>query len=87
MSVNVRALDIGCIKYQYKNILGEKMIRICDKTDLNDIYQIITDSAKAYKGVIPDDRYHEPYMIVEELKKEINDGVVFGGMEQNNELH
>ena len=62
------------------------MIRICNEMDLNEIYQIINDSAKTYKGKIPNDRYHEPYMTMEELVSEINDGVVFWGFEKNNNL-
>jgi len=42
------------------------MIRKCNETDLNDIYHIINDSAAAYKGKIPNDRYHEPYITMEE---------------------
>lgn len=55
------------------------MIRLCECEDQETIYQIINDAAKAYKGVIPGDRYHEPYMSMEELQQEINDGVVFWG--------
>lgn len=40
---------------------------------------IINDAAMAYKDVIPDDRWHEPYMPVEELKSEIEKGVEFWG--------
>lgn len=40
---------------------------------------IINDAAMAYKDVIPDDRWHEPYMPVEELKSEIEKGVDFWG--------
>ena len=38
---------------------------------------IINDAAHAYKGVIPDDRWHEPYMSAEELDREIAEGVKF----------
>jgi len=62
------------------------MIRMCNSLDTEDIYLIINDAAEAYKGVIPDDRYHEPYMSAEELINEINDGVVFWGYEENNKL-
>jgi N-acetylglutamate synthase-like GNAT family acetyltransferase len=54
--------------------------------DTEEIYQIINDAAEAYKGVIPDDRYHEPYMTMEELNNEITEGVVFWGFEENNKL-
>jgi N-acetylglutamate synthase-like GNAT family acetyltransferase len=54
--------------------------------DVEEIYLIINDAARAYKGVIPDDRYHEPYMSMEELNHEISDGVEFWGYEENNKL-
>lgn len=62
------------------------MIRLCNGMDTEEIYQIINDAAQAYRGVIPDDRYHDPYMSIEELNHEMNDGVVFWGVEENNKL-
>jgi N-acetylglutamate synthase-like GNAT family acetyltransferase len=62
------------------------MIRLCDKVDIEAIYQIINDAAQAYKEVIPQDRYQEPYMTMEELNHEMSDGVIFWGFEENNEL-
>ncbi len=50
------------------------------------MYEIINDAAQAYKGVIPGDRWHEPYMTVEELKHEIDDGVEFWGYEEAGRL-
>jgi GNAT superfamily N-acetyltransferase len=50
------------------------------------MFEIIDDAAQAYKGVIPDDRWHEPYMPVEELKHEIDDGVEFWGYEEAGRL-
>jgi len=44
---------------------------------------IVNDSAFAYKGVIPADRWHEPYMPPEELEHEILAGVRFSGYVQN----
>jgi len=46
--------------------------------DSRTIYQIINAAARAYKGVIPDDRYHEPYMPEEELLKEMQSMTFFG---------
>src|SRR3990172_9600531 len=46
------------------------MKRVCTSQDLERIYFIINDAAKAYKGRIPDDCYHEPYMPWEELVAE-----------------
>jgi len=50
------------------------------------MYAIINDAAQAYKGVIPDDCWHDPYMPLDELKQEIEDGVVFWGIEEEGNL-
>jgi N-acetylglutamate synthase-like GNAT family acetyltransferase len=44
---------------------------------------IINDAAHAYRGVIPADRWREPYMPEDELANEIADGVVFWVAEQD----
>ncbi|MEE4263453.1 MAG: GNAT family N-acetyltransferase [Desulfobacteraceae bacterium] len=62
------------------------MIRECTPSDWNRIFEIINDAAQAYKGVIPEDRWHEPYMPFEELKKEIECGVIFWGLEHEGQL-
>src|SRR6266852_3080135 len=62
------------------------MIRPCDEKDLPALYGIINDAAQAYKGIIPADRWHEPYMPMDHLKEEIGEGVHFGGYEQRGEL-
>ncbi|TFE23064.1 GNAT family N-acetyltransferase [Cohnella luojiensis] len=62
------------------------MIRLCEKKDEDGIYRIINDAAKAYQGVIPEDRYHEPYMRRDELIQEIEEGVIFWGFEDDGEL-
>jgi N-acetylglutamate synthase-like GNAT family acetyltransferase len=53
------------------------MISKCEQKDFDEIYKIINDAASAYRGVIPADRWHEPYMAKEELQKQIDDGVEF----------
>jgi N-acetylglutamate synthase-like GNAT family acetyltransferase len=53
------------------------MIRECTDEDFEEIFNIINDAALAYKGVIPPDRWHEPYMTREELEAQIDDGVRF----------
>ena len=58
------------------------MIRICKKSDFHTIFKIINDAAQTYKGVIPEDCWNEPYMPFEELKEEIENGVVFWGWER-----
>jgi tRNA-Thr(GGU) m(6)t(6)A37 methyltransferase TsaA len=57
------------------------MIRICAPQDFDQIFTIINDGAQAYKGIIPADRWTEPYMSREKLRHEIEDGVVFWGHE------
>ncbi len=59
------------------------MIRRCTKDDFKSIHSIINDGAEAYRGVIPADRWHEPYMSEEELRHEMSDGVVFWGYEED----
>jgi GNAT superfamily N-acetyltransferase len=62
------------------------MIRPCDNNDFESIYSIINDAARAYKGVIPEDRWKEPYMPKEELRHEMDEGVLFWGYHEGGEL-
>jgi len=62
------------------------MIRRCSEAEAQLLHEIINDAAQAYKGVIPADRWHEPYMALEELEREIADGVEFWGEETEGEL-
>ena len=62
------------------------MIRECVAADFEAIFQVINDAAQAYKGVIPEDRWMEPYMPREELREEISAGVAFLGYEEEGEL-
>ncbi|MFC1821820.1 GNAT family N-acetyltransferase [Thermodesulfobacteriota bacterium] len=62
------------------------MIRPCQEKDFEDTYAIINDAAIVYQGVIPEDRWKEPYMPRDELAHEIDEGVVFWGYEQGGEL-
>ena len=57
------------------------MIRPCGNADLAAIETIINEAAGKYKGVIPADCWHEPYMPREELMAEIRAGVRFYGCE------
>ncbi|MBN1813931.1 MAG: GNAT family N-acetyltransferase [Anaerolineae bacterium] len=59
------------------------MIRPCETDDFEAIYEIVNDAAVAYKGVIPADCWHEPYMPREELQQEIDAGVQFWGYEED----
>ena len=62
------------------------LIRRSADGDLPAMLAIINDAARAYRGVIPTDRWHEPYMPAEELAKEIADGVVFWVAEQEGRI-
>jgi GNAT superfamily N-acetyltransferase len=62
------------------------VIRLCSQKDVDRIYEIINDSARAYEGHIPDDCYHQPYMPQDELLSEMADGVVFYGYEEDGSL-
>jgi N-acetylglutamate synthase-like GNAT family acetyltransferase len=62
------------------------MIRPCKDSDVPEIIAIVNDAAQAYKGVIPPDRWHEPYMPVAELKEEMAAGVKFWGYEDGGQL-
>jgi N-acetylglutamate synthase-like GNAT family acetyltransferase len=62
------------------------MIRRCDDRDFDLIWTIINDGAQAYKGIIPADRWTEPYMTREKLRHEIDAGVVFWGYEETGNL-
>src|SRR5271170_215926 len=58
------------------------MIRRCEDRDFELIWTIINDGAQAYRGIIPSDRWTEPYMSREKLQHEIDDGVGFWGFEE-----
>ena len=62
------------------------MIRKYTESDINTIHEIINDASVAYKGIIPADRWKEPYMPMDELKHEITDGVVFYCYEEDGEV-
>jgi len=60
-------------------LISNKMIRSLVPSDFDAILKVMNDAAQAYKGVIPDDRWKEPYMSAGELKEEIEAGVRFFG--------
>src|SRR5947208_3339525 len=53
------------------------MISKCNDAQFSIIHEVINDGASAYKGIIPADRWHEPYMSTEELRTQMNEGVTF----------
>ena len=62
------------------------LIRQSVEADFAAMWAIINDAARAYRGVIPADRWHEPYMSADELKTQIAEGVVFWVAEQDGRL-
>ena len=61
-------------------------VRRCRDDERQQILEIVNAAAEAYRGVIPADRWHEPYMPAEELASEIEAGVVFWGYEEEGGL-
>jgi N-acetylglutamate synthase-like GNAT family acetyltransferase len=66
--------------------MENSMIRNCADEDFEAIFKTINDAAIAYQGVIPPDRWHEPYMTKAELKAQIEDGVRFSCYVDNHEI-
>src|ERR671934_2584794 len=62
------------------------VIRRCRDDERPAILAIVNAAAEAYRGVIPPDRWHEPYMSADELDAEIAAGVVFWGYESDGAL-
>ena len=62
------------------------MITKYTKKDIPNILSVINDAALKYKGIIPDDCWHEPYMSEQELIKEFNNGVHMFGYRSNDKL-
>jgi GNAT superfamily N-acetyltransferase len=62
------------------------VIRRCGPADIPVMESIINEAAARYRGVIPADCWHDPYMSRAELEKEIAAGVEFSGWEESGEL-
>jgi GNAT superfamily N-acetyltransferase len=75
------ASGAGCPRHSCGalRLMGSRMvlIRAMRESDLVAAMTIINNAARAYRGVIPADRWHEPYMPQDELEQELADGVVF----------
>src|SRR3954452_14495314 len=61
-------------------------IRPCRENEHGAILAIVNAAAEAFRGVIPADRWHEPYMPLRELDGEIAAGVAFWGYEADGAL-
>ncbi|HUT16798.1 MAG TPA: GNAT family N-acetyltransferase [Acidobacteriota bacterium] len=55
-------------------------------SEFNSILHVVNDAAEAYRGVIPEDKWKEPYMSAKELRGEIESGVEFYGWMEDNVL-
>ena len=62
------------------------MITECAKNDISKILHVINDAAIKYKGIIPDDCWHNPYMSKKELLNEFSSGVRMFGFKENDKL-
>ena len=62
------------------------MITEYTKSDISNILHVINDAALKYKGIIPNDCWHEPYMSEKELIIEFTNGVRMFGYNKNNKL-
>jgi GNAT superfamily N-acetyltransferase len=62
------------------------MIREYKKSDSSKIIYVINDAAIRYKGIIPDNCWHEPYISKQELVNEFNAEVRMYGYHHNNKL-
>ena len=61
-------------------------IRPCGDDEREAVLAIVNAAAEAYRGVIPADRWHEPYMPTRELDAEIAAGVEFWGYQDDGRL-
>lgn len=60
--------------------------RLSSSSEFNSILHVVNDAAEAYRGVIPEDKWKEPYMSAKELRGEIESGVEFYGWMEDNVL-
>jgi N-acetylglutamate synthase-like GNAT family acetyltransferase len=61
-------------------------IRPCRGAERQALLSIINAAAERYRGVIPDDCWHDPYMSVAELTGQLEAGVQFWGAELDGTL-
>jgi GNAT superfamily N-acetyltransferase len=61
-------------------------IRESEQADLAEIFAVVNEAAQAYRGVVPIDCWHEPYMAMSELAREIAQGIIFWVAEEEGHL-
>jgi GNAT superfamily N-acetyltransferase len=61
-------------------------IRLCRDDERPAVLAIVNAAAEAYRGAIPDDCWHDPYMDESELEREIAAGVAFWGYDDGGAL-
>jgi GNAT superfamily N-acetyltransferase len=66
--------------------VDEQMISRLQTADFKSILHVVNEAAEAYRGVIPQNRWKEPYMPIEELREEIESGVEFYGWREDGVL-
>jgi GNAT superfamily N-acetyltransferase len=83
-----RDFSFICLPYPFVSIYKESMDSIIDThsgeegivevRDEEEIFSVVNDAARRYKGVIPEDRWHEPYMPMEEVQAELKRMRIYG---------
>src|SRR5690242_7947213 len=63
-----------------------RYIRVCEPEHFDAVAAVVNDAAAAYRGVLPADRWKEPYMPVAEVRDEFAHDVRFWGVFDNREL-
>ena len=62
------------------------MIIECTKNNISNILYVINDASLKYKGIIPNDCWHEPYMTKQKLISEFANGVRMFGYNKDSNL-
>jgi GNAT superfamily N-acetyltransferase len=73
----LHVISIDPVYLYFYTKTNKAMIVPVKNSDFTIVHEIINDGASAYKGIIPEDRWHEPYMSEDELQAQIDDGVKF----------
>lgn len=75
-----------CGQGEQARLAAMSIVRLCRDDERATILTIINGAAEAYRGVIPADQWHEPYMPLQELNAEIAAGVAFWAYERDGAL-